>query len=49
MTKIRLKTGSVTMTEKFGSKLVILFVGVLVSGVFAVEKPTSPQETCVTG
>jgi len=36
------------MFEKFSSKLVILLTSVFISSISAVEKPTSPQKTCVT-
>ncbi|NQT02398.1 MAG: hypothetical protein HQ580_10260, partial [Planctomycetes bacterium] len=37
------------MLSKFGNKLVVVLGCVLVSNGLAVEKPTTPQKTCVTG
>jgi len=37
------------MFSKYGKKLVVVLICVLVSNVLAVEKPNTPQQTCVTG
>ena len=37
------------MFSNYSKKLVIVVSCILVSNVLAVEKPTTPQQTCVTG
>jgi predicted CXXCH cytochrome family protein len=41
--------GGEAMLNKFGKKLVVVLICILVSNGLAVEKPTELQETCVTG
>ena len=43
------RLGGERMFSKFGKKLIVVLSCLLVSNVLAVEKPTTQQQTCVTG